>query len=100
MEPVIAASALAVINTTLVDALKAPVVQRYPDIDLWWFVYVNFLAGLGLNWLAQVNVFSALFASDLAGVLLTGFFVGGGSKMLYDVIIDPQQARARMLESK
>lgn len=88
MNEVTAALSLAVINTKLIDALKAPVQQRYPNLDLWWVLYVNFITGLGLTWLAQVNVFGDLILDPTAGVILTGLFVGGGSSLIYDYFTD------------
>ena len=88
MEQLSAAVFLAVINTKLIDALKAPIEKRYPDWDLWFVIYVAFASGVGLAWLAQINVFAAVIPHEVAGTLLTGLFVGGGSSLIYDVFSD------------
>jgi hypothetical protein len=79
---------LAAANTKLVGALKAPVQKRFPAADLWWMVYVAAATGIGLVWLAQVNLFGQWIANDVAGRLLTGLVAGLGSSFVYDVLLD------------
>jgi hypothetical protein len=79
---------LAVVNSKLIDYLKAPVMKKWPELDLWWVTYVALLTGIGLTWLAQINVFEQWIGSEVAGILLTGVLVGGGSSLIYDVFSD------------
>lgn len=88
MEQVTAAVFLAVVNSKLIDALKAPIEKRYPDYDMWFVIYVAFATGVALTWLAQLNVFAGVLLNTTAGILLTGLFVGGGSSLIYDVFSD------------
>lgn len=86
---------LAVINSKLIDYLKAPVLKRWPNADLWWVTYVALATGIGLTWLAQVNLFADWISSEVAGVLLSGVLVGGGSSLIYDIFSDrPAQVTA------
>jgi hypothetical protein len=79
---------LAVLNSKIIDYLKAPIMQKWPDIDLWWVTYVALLTGIGMTWLAQINLFESWIISPVAGVLLSGVLVGGGSSLIYDVFSD------------
>lgn len=76
---------LATINTKFIDYLKAPVQRKWPTLDMWWVTYVALLTGIVLGWLAQANVFEDLLESETAAILLTGFLIGGGSSLIYDI---------------
>lgn len=74
---------LAAINTAVGEYLKAPMMRKFPTLDLWWYQYVTLLTGVLLAVIFQVSVFS--MENMWAGIMLTGLLVGGGSKLLYEV---------------
>lgn len=77
---------LAVVNRAIVDYLSAPVKAKFPDLDLWWLVYVAFATGLLVGWFAGVNLFSSVEGMPvLLGRILTAMCIGGGSNLLHDV---------------
>ena len=94
MELLTVALFLATLNSKIIDWIKAPVLRRYPTADLWWIIYVALATGIGLTWLAGVNVFGQWIANEAAGITLTGILVGGGSSLIYDVFTDRGQGQA------
>ena len=77
---------LAVVNRAIVDYLTAPVRQRFPDLDLWFLVYVSFVVGGVIGWLSGVNLFAAIPTLPLLlGRILTAACIGGGANLLHDI---------------
>ena len=77
---------LAVVNRAIVDYLTAPVRQRYPDLDLWFLVYVSFVMGGVIGWLSGVNLFSEIPTMPLIlGRILMAASIGGGANLLHDL---------------
>jgi len=76
---------LAVINSEIIDYLKAPLARKRPDLDLWWFVYVSFVTGILIAWFAGVNALHDVVENEIVARLLTGALVGGGSTLVYRV---------------
>jgi len=85
MEPLAIALLLAVANQKVVDYLFAPVRQKFPDLDLWWVLYVALGTGFALGWFAEVNLFAEYIPSVVAGRVLSAVLVGGGSSLIHDV---------------
>ena len=84
MEQITAALLLAAINTKLVDWFKAPIMQRWPDANLWWMTYVAGATGVALTMAAGVNLFGSLIANEILAVVVSGLFVGAGAGLIYD----------------
>lgn len=82
-----AAVLLAVVNMSIVDYLAEPVRRKYPDLDLWWLLYVALGTGGVIGWFANLNLFLELIPSmdPLAGRILTCVLIGGGSSLLHKV---------------
>ena len=80
---------LAVANKAIIDYLVAPVRQKWPDIDLWFLVYVALATGGLIGWLSQANVFAAYMPDPLVGRILTSIVVGGGSSLIHDIFKKP-----------
>ena len=76
---------LAVANQKIIDYLAAPVRQKWPELDLWWLVYVALFTGAVMAWFAKINLFIEYVPHDLAGRVLTCIVVGGGSSLLHDI---------------
>ena len=76
---------LAGVNKALVDYIAAPIRKKYPDVDLWWLVYVALATGALLTWFASVNLFTAYIPDLLVGRVVTCILVGGGSSLIHDV---------------
>jgi hypothetical protein len=87
LEPLFAALFLSVVANRLIEALKAPIIQKYPNLDLWWLIYVSWVVGAALAWLAQINLFALLIPNldPLAGRILSAIVIGGGSNLINDI---------------
>lgn len=85
MEQLIVVGGLATAVKAIVDLLITPIKQRYPQADLWWFVYIGVLVGIVVGWFSGANVFAEWVADATTGRLLTGILIGGGSKLINDV---------------
>jgi hypothetical protein len=83
---------LAAVNTALINYLAEPIRQKYPNLDLWWLLYVALGTGFAVAWFAGVNLFGAYIENELLGRVLSGFLVGGGSKLIYDIFDKPADA--------
>lgn len=78
---------LSTVNSLLVSALSNPFKKKFPDVDFWWLIYVNIATGFAISWFAGANVFAAsAIQSPSLGRVLTGLLIGGGAKMIYDVV--------------
>lgn len=80
---------LAAVNTALVNYLAEPVRQRWPDLDLWWLLYVALATGFAISWFAGVNLFATTIEHEVLGRVLSGLFVGGGSSLIHNVFDQP-----------
>ena len=87
--PLIAAALLAVTNTALVDYIKRPIQQRFPKLDLWWFIYISLVTGFAIGWFANINMFADVVDEVILGRILTAILIGGGSDLLYKVFKKP-----------
>ena len=76
---------LATVNTKLVDFLAAPVRQKFPQLDLWWLIYLALATGAAIAWVAGVNLFGAYVSNEVLGRALSCLLVGGGSSLIHDV---------------
>jgi len=85
MEPLAIGLFLAVVNQKLIDFLAAPVRIHWPDLNLWWLIYVALATGAAIAWLSGVNLFSTCIDDGLLGRVLSCILVGGGSSLIHDV---------------
>lgn len=76
---------LATANFAVINYLADPIRQRFPELDLWWLVYVSFGTGALLSWLAGVNLFSEAISNMLVARVLTALVVGGGSNLIHQI---------------
>lgn len=83
--PLVVVGLLATAVSEIVDWIKAPIVKRFPDADLWWFVYVNGVLGFAVGWFALVNLFADMVPNIILGRILTAAMIGGGSQIIFRV---------------
>ncbi len=76
---------LATVNTKLIDFFAAPVRQRYPNLNLWWLIYIALITGAAIAWVAGVNLFAGYIANEPLGRVLSALLVGGGSSLIHDI---------------
>ena len=75
---------LALLNMGIVDYLAEPVKKKFPEVDYWWLRYVSLATGIAISMVSGLNAFPPL--QPLVGGILTGILVGGGSKIIYDLL--------------
>lgn len=85
METLVVAVFLATANYAIVNYLREPIALRFPELDLWWMVYVSYATGVALSLIAGINLFAAYIPNVLAGQIVTALVVGGGSNLIYQV---------------
>jgi hypothetical protein len=80
-------SFLALVTERIVAAIVAPVKQKWPDVDLWWLIYVAWLLGGVLAYAAGINLLLTLVPTldPLFGRILTAIVVGGGANLIHDI---------------
>lgn len=77
---------LAVVNRALVEYLAAPIRRKLPEHDTWYLVYVAFILGGVIGWIAGINLFAAIESMpDALGRVLTAACIGGGANLLHDI---------------
>lgn len=83
----VGASFLALAVKSIVQALAEPVKKKYPDLDMWWLIYVTWVIGGALSFVAKINIFSPILPEMPAvlGLVLTAIVTGGGSSLIYDI---------------
>lgn len=76
---------LAAVNTKIIDWFAEPIRRKFPNLDMWWLLYVAAVTGFVLAWLSGVNLFVAYIENDALGRILSGLLVGGGSSLIHDI---------------
>lgn len=74
---------LATLNKVLIDYFSEPIKQKYPNLDLWWLLYVAGLTGLAMGLFSELNLFPTLFPNVIVGRVMTSILVGGGSSLIH-----------------
>ena len=77
---------LALVNRAIIHYLAAPVERKFPELDMWWLVYVSFATGAALSAVNGLNFFELYLDNQVVGLVLTAAAVGGGSNLLQDVV--------------
>lgn len=85
LTPLVIAVLLAVTNSEIVDFIKKPIERKFPDLDLWWFVYVGLVTGFLIGWFGRINLFVGVVEEEILGRVLTAILIGGGSSLIYRV---------------
>lgn len=76
---------LALVTERLTAAIVAPIKQKFQTIDFWWLVYLSWLIGGALVFLAGINLFPDMFSNELVGRVLSSVVAGGGANLLHDL---------------
>lgn len=78
---------LAVLSERLTEAIATPVKKRFPNLDTWWMVYVSWIVGGALVFMAGVNLFDGVFQNPLVGQTLSAVIAGGGANLIHDLFV-------------
>lgn len=82
------ASFMAIIANRLVAGLVEPLFDKL-KLDKFYLMYVSWVAGGLLVWVAHVNIFIEYVPDPLIGQILTALVAGGGANMLHDFLDRP-----------
>lgn len=87
MNLLLSASFLALAANRIIEAVVVPLKKQYPQLDLWWLVYVAWVVGGLLSFRVGLNLFVDVLPTlpPLDGQLLTALVVGGGANLIADL---------------
>jgi hypothetical protein len=85
MEQLTIAIFLSVVVKSVIDAIIAPLIRKFPAWDWWFLPYPTWVLGGILAWVAGVNLFTGYLPNDFVARLLTAVVVGGGSSLIADL---------------
>ena len=85
MTPLAIVAFLSVTANRVVEYLKRPIEQRYPELDLWWLTYVAAVAAGVLVWFSGINLFEGLINPPLAGQIVTAIVGACGAELLHEL---------------
>ena len=78
---------LSVVNTAIIDHLKRPIAERFPQFSFWWLPYLVLVTGGALCAATNLNLFRTIASMPHAlGVGLTSVLVGGGASFVHEVL--------------
>ena len=78
---------LSVVNTAIIDHLKRPIAERFPQFSFWWLPYLVLVTGGALCAATNLNLFRTIPSMPHAlGVGLTSVLVGGGASFVHEVL--------------
>lgn len=75
---------VAVVNG-VVAGLITPIFEKY-SLDKFWLMYISWGLAAILIYLARINVFDGIFASDLVGAILTAIAIGRTANLAHDLV--------------
>ena len=85
LTPLVIAGLLATVNSELIDLIKRPITEKFPEHNTWYFVYINLVTGFLIGWFAQVNLLAGIVPEETVGRILSSLLIGGGSSLLYKI---------------
>lgn len=75
---------MAALAKGLIDALVAPVFEKY-QLDTFWIMYIAWLVSGALVWFTGVNLFAEYIPTPVVGLILTAIVGGVGANVLHDI---------------
>lgn len=82
MEALTVAGFLSLAANRIIEAVIRPIKERV-DIDWWWLIYVSWVFGGVLAWLAGLQLFAEYIPDyPIVDKVLTAIVVGGGANLL------------------
>ena len=76
---------LSIFTNRVLEAVVNPLKQKYPELDMWWLIYVAWVVGGFVGWLSGVNLLVDYIPSELAGRIMTAIVIGGGANLINDL---------------
>lgn len=87
MDAILVALFLSLAANRIIEALIRPIKERLAaageDPSWWWLIYVSWVFGGALAWLAGLHLFSAYLPGyPIVDQVLTAIVVGGGANLI------------------
>lgn len=80
-----------------VDVVKDAILQKWPNANLWWLLFVALAGGVAVAVLGHINALTA-YLPGLAGEIATGLVIGTGSRLINVLFKIPAALRGTSLE--
>ena len=80
---------LSVAVKAIVGYLKEPFAKKFPEVDLWWVVYISFVLGAVCAWFGGIDLYVEIVSDLTLSRILTAATVGGGASLIYDIFDKP-----------
>ena len=80
-----------------VDVVKDAILQKWPNANLWWLLFVALAGGVAVTALGHINAL-ATYLPGLAGEVATGLVIGTGSRLINVLFKIPAALRGTSLE--
>ena len=75
---------ISVLANAIIEALITPIFEKY-NLDKFWLMYIAWVVAGVLTFLGGINLFEAVFASPMVGLVLTAIIAGRASNILHDL---------------
>lgn len=83
--PLIKALFLSLLVNRIVEGIAQPIRKQWPKLSLWWLIYVAWLVGGVLAFLANINLVPELFPDPLVGRVVSAVIIGGGANLIKSI---------------
>lgn len=75
---------IATLSNAIIEALVTPIFDKY-NMDKFFLMYIAWAVAGVLTFLGGINLFEAVFASPIVGLILTAVIAGRASNILHDL---------------
>lgn len=91
--PLIKALFLSLLVNRIVEGIAQPIRKQWPNLSLWWLIYVAWIVGGLLAFLANINLVPDLFPDPLVGRVVSAVIIGGGANLIKSIFnaLEPKQ---------
>lgn len=83
--PLVRALFLSLLVNRIIEGVARPVRKQWPSVNLWWLIYVAWLVGGLLAFLADINLVPELFPDPLVGRVVSAVIIGGGANLIKSI---------------
>jgi hypothetical protein len=90
MDALVIASFLSIFVNRIIEGIVSPIKKRFPDLDMWWLVYVSWVVGGVVGWASGINLLADYMPDVIIGRVMTAIVLGGGANLINDLF--PGQA--------
>lgn len=91
--PIVKALFLSLLVNRIVEGMAQPIRKQWPNLSLWWLIYVAWIIGGILAFAANINLVPDLFPDPLVGRIVSSVIIGGGANLIKSIFnaLEPKQ---------